>query len=1057
MPERELQNARTDNEQTLKREVIRLNKVVQTLMDCAERSASLHISAFSMLEAVIVLEDQVRRRTEELGLRQERLEVVLEASNTGLWQWDPVSRSLLHSATFYTMLGYEVGEFATDQETLVSLIHPDDWPATYQVLYAATHAPEDTLFEVEFRLRAKTGDWRWLLARGRITERDGAGRIRRVVGINSDISERKWSESHDRLRGDILEKLARGLQLPLLLDALVRGVEAEQPGCLASILLVDDEGCLRKGAAPNLPESFCSALEGLPIGDGVGSCGTAAFRGEQVIVADIQQHPYWQGYRDLAAAVGVRACWSQPVFDALGRVVATFAIYARSPQTPSERDLAYIVHAANLASIAINHQREDQRLQMAMQALDTTHESAHWLNEDGRLLYVNPAMEHELGYAAAELLQMRISDIDPNTPAEGWGPTGQLIRTMKTSGLRKFETLHRHRDGHLIPVEVDSDAFCQDGKTYFIAIARDISERQAVEQSLRKSEAKFAAIFSLTPDPMALTGLADGVMLEISRSYTEYFGYQPDEVVGRSTLPADLGFWVDAEHRRQWIAILQRDGEVLGFEAPLRRKDRSIMTALISGKTVDIDGVPCVIVNFHDITERRRHAERLEQLAHHDPLTCLPNRLLLRDRLHHAIAQNQRAGTRMAVCYLDLDAFKEVNDRFGHPVGDQLLVEVANRLTAGARGGDTVARLGGDEFVILLSGMTSDEECRLALERLMKLVSAPYALGDSGPVNISASIGVSLFPSDRVDPDTLVRHADHAMYVAKQAGKNRYQLFDTHLEQGVEARHANLHVLAEALASGQFRLHFQPKVDCRRGRIVGAEALIRWQHPTQGLMSPGEFIPLIEDADLALSVGAWVIRETLSQMRRWRVEGIELGLSVNAFARQLLQPGFTDALATILAEYPEVGPGYLQIEIVETAALKDLDAIRRVIEDCRKLGVTFSLDDFGTGYSTLAHLRHLPAAEIKIDQSFVREMLVRAEDLCIVVAVIGLGRAFGRSVVAEGVETSAHIDRLLGLGCDVMQGYALARPMAASDFSRWVNAFRPDPAWRLSAGDSRRA
>jgi EAL domain-containing protein (putative c-di-GMP-specific phosphodiesterase class I) len=273
-------------------------------------------------------------------------------------------------------------------------------------------------------------------------------------------------------------------------------------------------------------------------------------------------------------------------------------------------------------------------------------------------------------------------------------------------------------------------------------------------------------------------------------------------------------------------------------------------------------------------------------------------------------------------------------------------------------------------------------------------------------------------------------------------------MFDTHLEQRIAARHATLRSLAQALGSGQFRLYYQPKVDCRRGRIVGAEALIRWQHPTLGLLSPAEFIPLLEDADLAVEVGEWVIREALSQIGPWRRAGIDFRISVNAFVHHLLQPGFARALAVILAQYPETGPACLQIEIVETAALKELDTIRQVMEECAKLGVTFSLDDFGTGYSTLAHLRHLPATEIKIDQSFVRHMLTRAEDRAIVEAMIGMGRAFGRCVVAEGVETAAHIDCLLALGCDVMQGYALARPMPANDFSRWVREFRPNPAWQ---------
>ena len=817
---------------------------------------------------------------------------------------------------------------------------------------------------------------------------------------------------------------------------------------------------------------------------------------------------------------------------------------------------------------------------MAMQALNTTRECVYWIDQYGRMIYVNPATEMELGYSSDELLQMTIPDIDPNTPAEQWGPDGELTRRLNNEGMRKFLTQHRHRDGHLIPVEVDSDAFHYDGQTYFIAITRDISARLEAEEALRNSEAKFTEIFRLTPEPMALTRLADGLVLDASSSYADFFGFKRDEIIGRTTLPGDLGLWVDAEHRRLWKEIIERDGEVIGFEALLRRKDGSTATVLISGKILEMGGEKCVIVDLHDISERlaseealrkseakfsamfsltpepmaltrlkdgmvieasRSFAERfsstdvvigrstlsgglnvwvdpeqrrqwterlarddevlgfetqlrrkdgyistvllsgkvaniggekcvlsvahditeqkqqaahLEQIANHDPLTGLPNRLLLGDRLRQAIARNQRGDHFIAVCYLDLDGFKEVNDRYGHEAGDGLLIEVANRLTTCVRGGDTVARLGGDEFVILFSGLANEEECRIALDRLLQTVSHPYAVNDNEQAGISASVGVTLYPNDQVDPDTLVRHADHAMYAAKQAGKNRYQMFDTRLERRIEARLATLGLIAEAQKSGQFRLYYQPKVDCRQGRVVGAEALIRWQHPTLGLLSPAEFLPLIEDTDLALSIGDWVIREALSQMAQWRHDGINLHVSVNAFVRHLLHPGFADALAAILSQYPEVEPSCLMIEIVETAALKELDAIRQVIEDCKKRGVAFSLDDFGTGYSTLAHLRHLPATEIKIDHTFVRHMLERTEDIAIVEAVIGMARAFGRSMVAEGAETPAHILLLRALGCDVVQGYALARPMAAADIPRWVREFLPDPAWYRPAGNN---
>ncbi|MBI5889750.1 MAG: EAL domain-containing protein [Nitrosomonadales bacterium] len=838
------------------------------------------------------LENLVDERTREVRIRQERLVVALESTNTGLWEWNPITRAIYFSPTYFTMLGWAPDEFPADQETWTSMVHPDDLPTTYAFFHGIANSPDDIAFSHEYRLRSKPGAWRWFMVRGKIVGRNEQGLVNRVVGVYIDITERK---------------------------------------------------------------------------------------------------------------------------------------------------------------------SEDKRLRMAMQALDTTRECVYWIDQDGRMLYVNPATEQELGYSSAELLQMTIPDIDPSTPPEMWGPEGELTRRLNDEGLRKFVTQHRHRDGHLIPVEVDSDAFYYGGQTYFIAIARDISRRLEAEEALRKSEAKFALLFNLTPEPMALTRLRDGVVLEVSRSYAGFFGYLPEEIIGRSTLPGDLGIWVDAEQRRQWKERIERDGEVLSFETPVRRKDGSIGVVLLSGKALEIGGEQCVILDFHDITKQKQQAEYLEQIAHHDPLTGLPNRLLLGDRLSQAIARNQRSDTLIAVCYLDLDGFKEINDRFGHQAGDELLVEVANRLIACVRGGDTVVRLGGDEFVVLLSGLSSEEECRVALDRLLQTVAAPYAIGNTSHSGVSASIGVTLFPNDQVDPDTLVRHADHAMYVAKQAGKNRYQMFDTRLEQRIEARLATLGLLAEAQRSGQFRLYYQPKVDCRQGRVVGVEALIRWQHPTLGLLSPAEFLPLIEDTDLAPSIGDWVIKEAMNRMAQWRREGIDLCISVNAFVRHLLHPGFVNTLVAILSQYPQVKPGSLVIEIVETAALKELDAIRQVIEECRSLGVTFSLDDFGTGYSTLAHLRHLPATEIKIDHSFVRHMLERTEDFAIVEAVIGMARAFGRSIVAEGAETPAHIIRLLDMGCDVMQGYALARPMAAADITSWVRKFRPDPFWYRPVGGNGKA
>ena len=399
--------------------------------------------------------------------------------------------------------------------------------------------------------------------------------------------------------------------------------------------------------------------------------------------------------------------------------------------------------------------------------------------KDGMVLDVNRSAAQYWGYTRKELIGRTAlpEDIGFWINAEQRQLWADKLR--RDGEVLGFETIVRRKDETLATVLMFSKVVEINGEQCVISNIHDISERRAAEEALRKSEEKFAAIFSLTPEPMALTRLEDGVVLDVSRSYAEFFGFGREEIVGRSTLPGDLDLWVEAGQRLKWKEMIQRDGEVIGFEAPLRRKNRSIVTALISGKSVEIGGTQCIVVDIHDITELKQHEDHLERIAHHDSLTGLPNRLLLEDRLHQAIAQNQRAKTAVAVCYLDLDGFKQVNDQFGHEAGDQVLVEVAKRLNACVRGGDTVARLGGDEFVVLLSSLVDDEEYRQILDRLLQTVSAPYAVRDGEHTLVSASIGVTLFPNDRVDPDMLLRHADHAMYSAKEAGKNCFKIFET--------------------------------------------------------------------------------------------------------------------------------------------------------------------------------------------------------------------------------------------------------------------------------------
>jgi diguanylate cyclase (GGDEF)-like protein/PAS domain S-box-containing protein len=457
------------------------------------------------------------------------------------------------------------------------------------------------------------------------------------------------------------------------------------------------------------------------------------------------------------------------------------------------------------------------------------------------------------------------------------------------------------------------------------------------------------------------------------------------------------------------------------------------------------------IVNLHvvaqDITERKRAKEQLERIAHYDILTNMPNRVLLADLLNQAMLQCKRRNRSLAVAFMDLDGFKAVNDLYGHNVGDELLIKLSQRMKEVLRAGDTLARIGGDEFIAVMVGLESIEDSKPVLKRLLKAAAGPVNLDDA-VIQVSASIGVSLYPQDHVDADLLMRHADQAMYVAKQAGKNRYHFFDTAQDNANKTLGQSISEILTALHRREFVLHYQPKVNMYTGEVIGVEALIRWQHPVRGLVPPMEFLPAIEGHAVSLELGEWVVDNALSQISQWRSIGVNLPISVNISAHQLQQVNFTTRLAALLAVHSDVPSNCLELEILETSALQDMSQVSETMNACHDLGVRFALDDFGTGYSSLTYLKRLPAHMIKIDQSFVRDMLEDADDLAIIEGVVGLAKTFRRDVIAEGVETIAHGEALLQLGCEMAQGYGIARPMPAGDIPKWLSDWKADDSWK---------
>lgn len=437
---------------------------------------------------------------------------------------------------------------------------------------------------------------------------------------------------------------------------------------------------------------------------------------------------------------------------------------------------------------------------------------------------------------------------------------------------------------------------------------------------------------------------------------------------------------------------------------------------------------------------------RLERMAYYDALTDLPNALLFSDTVRQALLGARRTNAWLAVVYLDIDDFKQFNSRFGQGMGDRLLAAVARRLEQHLRPGEMAAHLMGDDFALLLPNLHGWESIEARVAEVLQLDREPLEIGGQ-TVQVTASMGVAVHPVDADDADSLMRHAQIAMHQAKDEARGKFRFFDAEHDRRTVERRTLVAQVENALVQGELRLYYQPKVDLFSGQVVGFEALLRWFDPARGMVPPGEFLPAIEDSDLIVHIGEWVMREALRQAAVWRQGGLHTTISVNIAGRHLQLKDFVERVRQALRDVPEAAPDCLEIEILESTTLSDFVHVRQVIEECRNIGISFALDDFGTGYSSLAYLGQLPAATVKIDQSFVRNMFERREDQTIIEAIVQIAEVFGRQVVAEGVETSDHGILLVSMGCRIAQGFGIGRPMPAEDVPSWVKSFRIPADW----------
>ena len=664
------------------------------------------------------------------------------------------------------------------------------------------------------------------------------------------------------------------------------------------------------------------------------------------------------------------------------------------------------------------------------------------VHSGGKLLHINPAGVAMFGSKTEQDLIGRpiLELIHPDSHQNVLARVKRGVEHGEVAG--RVEERYVRIDGTSFDAEVQGKPIVLAGQAAVLATLRDITERKAAQEKLQLS----ARVFGHAREGIMVTD-AQATIIDVNDAFTRITGYSREVVLGQNPRMLQSGRQNKAFYAAMWDA-LKEQGQWSG-EVWNRRKNGEVFAELLAVSAVrDAQGQTLQYVAlFSDITAIKAHQSQLEHIAHFDALTNLPNRVLLADRLQQAMAHAQRRQQQLAVVYLDLDGFKPINDRHGHQTGDQVLITLAQRMKEALREGDTMCRMGGDEFVAVLIDLQDTQASVPLLGRLLAAAAEPVQVGELS-LQVSASLGVTFYPQTQdIDADQLLRQADQAMYQAKVAGKNRYCVFDAAHDSSIRDHHESLERIRRALENHEFVLHYQPKVKMHTGQVVGAEALIRWQHPEKGLLAPATFLPVIEDHPLAVDVGEWVIDAALTQIEVWHAAGLDLPVSVNIDACQLQQGNFVARLQAILARHAQVNPAGLELEVLETSALADMAQVSQVIEDCARMGVRFALDDFGTGYSSLTYLKSLRVAMLKIDQSFVRDMLDDPDDLAILRGIIGLAAAFKREVIAEGVETVAHGTALLQLGCELAQGYGIARPMPPEQMPAWVTSWQPDAAW----------
>ncbi|MGF7184013.1 diguanylate cyclase (GGDEF)-like protein/PAS domain S-box-containing protein [Desulfitispora alkaliphila] len=651
------------------------------------------------------------------------------------------------------------------------------------------------------------------------------------------------------------------------------------------------------------------------------------------------------------------------------------------------------------------------------------------IDDQGRILSINPSAERIFQYRSSEIIGGYINKIIPKIYCQQ-DITTEDMKELSQTNFNETDVLGKKKNGETFPIEL-SISDCYLGKQLiFTIIFRDISKRRQYQKDMLESRERYRTLTENTYDLISEIGI-NGEFIYTSPNYKEVLGYDVTDLLGIKyhviIHPEDLPIvatglkkYLYGEAEQIVARFIHKNGEVRLFEST----GKAYKTA---------QGETRIVFVSRDITERKHYEDRLWHQAFHDALTNLPNRTLLKDRLQVEINHAKRNGTKVGVLFLDLDRFKIINDTLGHAIGDKLLQTIADRIVDCVRTDDTVARLGGDEFTVLVTSVNRSEDVAKVAEKILKAVKQPMEI-DGNQLYLTASIGIAIYPDDGVNVTNILKNADAAMYRAKESGRNNYQLYTYALNEKAFERLEMENSLRRAIEQEEFEVYYQPRINVTNGQIIGMEALIRWNHPDWGLVSPGRFITIAEETGLIVPIGEWVLRAACAQNKAWQEAGHKpVRMAVNISARQFQLQDFLRVVADVL-EQTGLEPRWLELEITESIAMQNVDYTYKMLRKLNEMGIDLSIDDFGTGYSSLSYLKRFPINKLKIDKSFVNDITSDENNAAIASTVIVLGKSLKFGVVAEGVETKEQLDFLREHNCEEMQGYYFGKPVPAENF-----------------------